>query len=275
MQGLLQKAAGFAATVTGVNVFDYVAVFESYDILTPPMTPNPIDVQNQQDALEQLGLYRMRYMKVRDSIQYALDNPSEFAQFDSSALTAKLNEINDFLNKLKDAASSCFADLTKCQFPTFLVNPVVALPQRLAADVQTAIAAAQNSMTQAKQAEAACKTHSDRVIQISQTIQVGPGAKALADEAAIQAADAAAAATQAQSAAAAAIASGAAYPAAASYVAAATASGQAASAASNQAQSLIPEIHRKGYSPYLEGAQHDLVGPIKRCRAYLEDRGGH
>ena len=247
---LLQKATGFAATVTGADVFDYVAVFETYDILTPPTTPNPVDVQNQRDALEQLGLYKLRYMKVRDSIQYVLDNPGEFAAFDSSALTDKLNGINDFLNHLKDAASACFADLTKCKFPGFLVDPVVVLPQRLAVDVQTAVAAAQNSMTQANQAAVACKTHSDRIIQISQIIQVGPGAKALADEAAIAAADAATAATQAQDAASAAIASGAAYPEAASYVAAATASAQAASAASNQAQSLIQEIHRKGYSPY-------------------------
>ena len=171
---LLQKATGFAATVTGADVFDYVAVFETYDILTPPTTPNPVDVQNQRDALEQLGLYKLRYMKVRDSIQYVLDNPGEFAAFDSSALTDKLNGINDFLNHLKDAASACFADLTKCKFPGFLVDPVVVLPQRLAVDVQTAVAAAQNSMTQANQAAVACKTHSDRIIQISQIIQVGP-----------------------------------------------------------------------------------------------------
>ena len=35
-------------------------------------------------------MYKLKYTKVRDSVQYVLDNPDQFATFDSQALTDKL-----------------------------------------------------------------------------------------------------------------------------------------------------------------------------------------
>ena len=124
IDALVQKATSFARTVTGTSVSEYEATFETYDQLPLPNGPNPIDVAAQQEALAELGLFKLKYKNVRDSIQYVLDNPDEFEAFDSDALTVKLNEINDFLNQLKDAASACFnRDTEQVCIPYVLERP--------------------------------------------------------------------------------------------------------------------------------------------------------
>ena len=52
---LLQKATGFAGTVTGTNVFDYVAVFQTYDILTPRVPPTRLTFRTSGRHLSSWG----------------------------------------------------------------------------------------------------------------------------------------------------------------------------------------------------------------------------
>ncbi len=250
VDALVQKAIGFARTLNSSNVFDYEATFQTYDILPLPAAPNPIDVAAQKEALDQLGLFKLKYKKVLDSIQYILDNPSEFEPFDSGALVAKQNEFNNFLNKLKSAASACFNDLTKCEFPTFLIDPVVALPKRLDRDESTAVAAAKDAMTKAQSFALACKAHADRVIAISHTVVAGPNGKSLADEAKLENDNAQQAANSAKDAANTAFDVGSPFASAAAFVAAAKAASDQATSSASAANGLIESIIEIGNAPF-------------------------
>ena len=103
MDALLQKATGFAATVTGTNVFDYVAVFQTYDILDASGIPQPDRRAEPAGRDKALGMYKLKYTKVRDSVQYVLDNPDEF----ESVRLAGPDSQTEWAERLPQQAERC------------------------------------------------------------------------------------------------------------------------------------------------------------------------
>lgn len=170
---LIEKATVFPGTVTGDHVFDYVASFQTYDVLPRPEGASIIDIQNQKDVMEALGVYRGRYQRAIDSIDYVLDNHEQFATFDSMVLVAKRNELLGDINKLMATAAACHQDYTQCALPVDLADPVFQLPVRLGKTDLEAIAAAKTAAVEALGHAVACKGHVTRLLQISQNEQPG------------------------------------------------------------------------------------------------------
>ena len=184
-ESLAAKASSFANTVTGDKVFDYIASFQTYDVLPRPAGANPIQIDNQRSRLQQMGLYRLRYTQLLNSIEYVLFNPQQFEAFDDKALVKKQKELNDALSALTNAASRCFTDPTtpgNCDIPT-LPDPVFPLPKRLDTTTIGAVQAAKEAANRTQGHAKACIESAQKVLEISQTIKTGPQGKDLADQA--------------------------------------------------------------------------------------------
>lgn len=252
---LIDKAIGFPSTVDDKNVFDFVAAFQSYDVLPPPdgVAVSPIDIQIQQTALDNIGTRRLRLLKLAGSIDYVLQNHDEFDSFDSSELTLKLGEVQNSINALSKAASDCFADYRMCQLPTSILDVVVKLPMRLDSTSIGAVDAVRKSAEEAQKHAAACKAHSARVMAIGNAIAPGPQGSRLADEAKIEMQNAVASHHLAQKAAQTALVTGNATVITAKWAEAAKSAVQQADdalALATRAYAKIPDI---GYSPYWTG----------------------
>ncbi len=181
------KASSFANTVTGNSVFDYLASFQTYDILPRPAGANPIQVDNQRQRLQQMGLYQLRYTQLLNSIEYVLFNPNQFEAFDDKALVQKQKELNDALSALTNAASRCFTDPVtqgNCDIPT-LPDPVFPLPKRLDTTTIGAVQAAKDAAARTQGHAKACIESAQKVLEISQTIKTGPQGKAMVDQASL------------------------------------------------------------------------------------------
>lgn len=268
---LIEKALAFPATVAEDSDYSYLATFQTYDILPRPAGANPIDVQNRKDWLEKLGLYRLRYQRVTDSIEYVLDNPQQFKSFNSAALSAKRNELNGVINDLMNKASQCFNDYSQCGVPVDLPDPVVELPERLTKEESGAIELAKQATAKAQGHALAAKGHAARVIEISQTVKPSPMGKSLADEAKLEAQNAKAAAQLAQNAADAAIVAVDVSPLAGEYAALAKSAAQQANQASQLAQDRSAAIYKVGYAPYWKIPT--VIRPTFRTGNYFGDGG--
>lgn len=258
---LLQKATTFANTVSGDNVFDYLAIFQTYDVLDRPAGANPIDVQNQKDTLDHLGTLLLQYKKVAASVEYLLENSAEFAPFDPAPLQSKAGAIYQTINMLVHSASQCMNDYTQCALPTSgLASPKIELPARLTTDAIKGVDLARKAALEAQSYAEAAKTHSDRVAVINGAITPGPDGPAHADEAKMEANNAATAAEKAVQAANTTVAAGSPYAEAAGYLTSAKASAQSAKDASATAQLLNQEAYKKGYAPYWTMPNTILLG---------------
>src|SRR5262249_15090830 len=158
----------FPGTVTGEDVFDFLATFESYDILPRPGGGNPIDIQRQRDALDKLGELMLQFQAKADAIDYVLLNKEQFADFDSAKLVEQRTKLVGAINQLTDQASKCFNDRSECKLPTLSADPAaVTLPERLSRTDIGAIQVANQAALDAQGHAAASKAHAARVLEIS------------------------------------------------------------------------------------------------------------
>ena len=106
---VIDKAAGFPSTVDDSHAYDYLATFQSYDVLPRPASANPIEIENQKEVIERLGLARLQYLKALDNIDYVLSNHDEFVTFNLADLNTQANALKDSINKITKAASPASA----------------------------------------------------------------------------------------------------------------------------------------------------------------------
>ncbi len=252
---LVQKAVGFPSTVSGANVFPYIATFQTYDALTLPASANLIDIQNQRDVLDRLGTYRNRYLSVIDSVDYVLSHPEQYAAFDSAALTTRRNQLSVAYNQIISAASKCLSNYTQCALPATLSDPVVQLPEWLVKTDQQNVTAAKQAYQMVQQHAEVCRQYAQRVLDIAVHIQPGAGGKASADEAANQYKLAADEAQQVSTAATQAATAASTTPAAQPFASQAQAIEADIKQLLGTANSKLDDIHKKGYTPYWTAPQ--------------------
>lgn len=126
---MIGQARDFPRLVAGGDAYAYSASFQNYEVLDLPPTANPIDVKQQAYVVERMAAEHMRYQNMLNNIEYVLDHPEQFEQFDRAALNAKADELRGALNKIVESASKCFDNYKMCQLPTALPDLGV-LPQR-------------------------------------------------------------------------------------------------------------------------------------------------
>jgi hypothetical protein len=116
---MIQRAKEFPTLVAGEKSFPYSATFQPYDVLDLPEV-NLVDVQVQRETIDKLAKMSMAYRDMAENIEYILCSPEQFVEFDRAELHARRNTFLEALNQIHDKASSCFANLGACTYPTNL-----------------------------------------------------------------------------------------------------------------------------------------------------------
>ena len=128
-EDMLEHAKNFPNSVVGEHAFPYSASFQSYDVLDLPQNVNLMDVKTQKEVIERLAAQNLAYQTRIANIEYILDHPEQFEPFDRSALSVRVNDFSEALNRIRESVSKCFNDVRACKLPTDLPGLGV-LPQR-------------------------------------------------------------------------------------------------------------------------------------------------
>jgi hypothetical protein len=125
---IASKAVGFGNSVQSGRQVPYLVELLDYGALPLPSGPNPLDLENQRQVLEQLASYRSNLYDLLGSIQYVLAHQQQFVSPDVNSLNAAANGISADINNVYHAATTCFSDYKVCALLTTMDTPTVALP---------------------------------------------------------------------------------------------------------------------------------------------------
>ena len=102
------------------NPVPYEVQVANYQTLALPEGQNPIDIENQKDALEEYARQQLKYVSLRNDIEFMQLHPE---YFEPSIEIKALNDWNEFfttkINELKKQASNCAGNYEKCNLIAF------------------------------------------------------------------------------------------------------------------------------------------------------------
>lgn len=129
---LIQKVVNFPNTVQPNNGWPVSVTTVSYKTLALPTIDNSIDLGHRQDVLKDYINLALAYEDYRNSIQFMLNNPTQFVNLDNVLWNQKLIQTNETLNTIARRSSTCY-NLTKtCELNQDITYPNKAeLPQRV------------------------------------------------------------------------------------------------------------------------------------------------
>jgi hypothetical protein len=182
---LLKTVFDFPSKLNSDNTFEYIATFQSYNILERPAGANPIDIQHQQDVIERLGLKRIQYLHALASVEFVLNNPDQFESPDINALKAHRDEMQSAIDAVAQAASTCFSNSATCTIPPNLPAPQPSLPGRRDATLIGAIKVLRNTASQSVQHATDCRTRLETLSNLSRSVAPGPSGKGDAERASL------------------------------------------------------------------------------------------
>jgi hypothetical protein len=136
-EGVMAKAHNFGPSVGGKFSVSYSVLPASYRALKLPNdAANPIDIENQRQALADAWKLRNDLLNLKNDVDYVLlsdaEGHDEFEPFDVEGLTAGRNILVDEINKITRGASECMKDASKCTFAKFDTS-TIKLPKKKAA----------------------------------------------------------------------------------------------------------------------------------------------
>jgi hypothetical protein len=120
-EGVMAKAHNFGPSVSGKFSVPYSVLPAPYRALKLPNdAANPIDIENQRQALADAWKLRNDLLSLKNDVDYVLlsnaEGHDEFEPFDVEALTAGRNALADQIDKITRGASECMRDALKCTF---------------------------------------------------------------------------------------------------------------------------------------------------------------
>lgn len=129
---LIQKVVNFPNTVQPNNGWAVSVTTVSYKTLALPTIDNSIDLEHRQNVLKDYLSLSLAYEDYRNSIQFMLNNPTQFVNLDSVLWNQKLIQTAETLNTIARRSSTCY-NLTKaCELNQDITYPNKAeLPQRV------------------------------------------------------------------------------------------------------------------------------------------------
>ncbi|HEY9827272.1 MAG TPA: hypothetical protein V6D19_17680 [Stenomitos sp.] len=109
VESVMTRLADFPAQVQQ-NPIPYEVQVASYHTLALPEGPNPIDVEQQKNALESYARLHLKYLSLQNDVEFVQLNPHFYKEENMPKMDV-LNRWNDFFteksNKLRQQASAC------------------------------------------------------------------------------------------------------------------------------------------------------------------------
>ncbi|WP_437476292.1 hypothetical protein WME75_26060 [Sorangium sp. So ce1014] len=130
VQCLLKRAQDMPSSVADNPVTVRVSLDEYKHLQLQDDLKTPIDTEQQQEVQAQIADAKNDAKDLLFQIRTVLNSPSGYMPFDANALSLAKNDLASNLNKLREAASICYRDYTKCAMPNDLVPVSVQLPRR-------------------------------------------------------------------------------------------------------------------------------------------------
>jgi hypothetical protein len=122
---IMTHAKRFPKDVTGENSYPFAVLLQPYNRLESPNDRfNFYELQQQQDALQDMARRRFNLLKLKNDIAFILKYPSDFQNPDGSAvdvnhLTSIGTKVSTAINDLQRKAAACARDATSCDIPSF------------------------------------------------------------------------------------------------------------------------------------------------------------
>jgi len=126
-QELIKKALAFPNQVRDENGYPYTAIVMPYSYIESKVS-SPIDLSNQISTLEQLGIWREKFIKYQNDLEFALEHPKQFPGLDSSVVNERYNKITNEMTHIVESTRACYIDIEKCHTPELdltLLKPIL------------------------------------------------------------------------------------------------------------------------------------------------------
>jgi hypothetical protein len=129
---LLRKIIDFPTTVSPEHSWPISVTSVKYNTLPLPTIDNPYDLAFRQEVLADNLKLALAYEDYKSSIEFMLNNPTQFIGLDSNGWNQKLIEVNQTLNTVTRRSSDCYNLTRSCSYNTDILYPNKAgLPQRI------------------------------------------------------------------------------------------------------------------------------------------------
>jgi hypothetical protein len=129
---LMKKIIEFPDTVKTENSWPISVTTVKYITLPLPVIDNPYDLAFRQEVLADNTKLALAYEDYKSSIEFMLNNPTQFVGLDSNVWNQKLIEVNQTLTTITRRSSDCYNVTRTCSYNTDILYPNKAgLPQRI------------------------------------------------------------------------------------------------------------------------------------------------
>ncbi|WP_141735053.1 hypothetical protein [Oligoflexus tunisiensis] len=129
---VVKRITEFPENVNHDNGWPVSVTTVSYKTLALPVIDNTIDLAFRQEVLADYLKLSLAYEDYKNSLEFMLNNPSQFIGLDASVWNQKLIEVNQTLTTIARRSSDCYNLARSCSYNTDLLYPNKAdLPQRI------------------------------------------------------------------------------------------------------------------------------------------------
>ncbi len=129
---LLRIIGEFPDQVQPENSWPVSVTTVSYKTLPLPVIDNPYDLAFRQDVLTDYNKLALAYEDYKNSIEFMLNNPTQFIAVDANLWNQKLIETNQTLGTIARRSSDCYNLTRECAYNSDILYPNRAvLPERI------------------------------------------------------------------------------------------------------------------------------------------------
>jgi hypothetical protein len=110
---LIKEAVNFPASVLNDKAVPFSVLVIPYTEIPHPDV-DEVPIAERQDCLNKIARIYERFMRIKNDLQYALDNPELFPGLDITKIQEQIEKVSDQLDKLQVQATKSLTDHSVC-----------------------------------------------------------------------------------------------------------------------------------------------------------------